>query len=127
MADMHESRYGWVVVGACFVSLSVIFGVAYSFAALFEPLSREFAAQRADVSVVFGLSGLIYFTLGVGGGMLSDRWGPRRVCGAGMWVMAAGLLASWPLSCPLASQKNVYMCIHKTMRTFNKISASTSV
>ena len=102
MADMHESRYGWVVVGACFVSLSVIFGVAYSFAALFEPLSREFAAQRADVSVVFGLSGLIYFTLGVGGGMLSDRWGPRRVCGAGMWVMAAGLLAtSWATSLPL--------------------------
>ncbi len=99
MQDMQEKRDAWVVVGACFVSLAVIFGVAYSFAALFEPLSKEFSAHRADVSAVFGLSGLIYFTLGIGGGMLSDRWGPRLVCGSGMCVMAAGLLAtSWATS-----------------------------
>ncbi|MEO8546340.1 MAG: MFS transporter [Burkholderiaceae bacterium] len=92
--DTTESGYGWVVVGACFVSLAVIFGVAYAFAALFESFATEFAAQRADVSLVYGLSGLIYFTLGIGGGMLADRFGPRAVCCIGMAFITAGLLAT---------------------------------
>jgi len=91
---MNEPRYAWVVVWAAFFSLAVIFGVAYSFAALFESFATEFAAQRADVSLVFGLSGLIYFVLGVGGGMLADRLGPRLVCCAGMLCIAGGLFAT---------------------------------
>ena len=70
---MNEPRYAWVVVWAAFFSMAVIFGIAYSFAAFFESFADEFAAQRADVSLIFGLSGLIYFVLGVFGGMLADR------------------------------------------------------
>ncbi len=91
---MNEPRYAWVVVWAAFASLVVIFGVAYSFAAFFAPFAGEFAVQRADVSLVFGLSGLIYFVLGAGGGMLADRYGPRLVCTAGMLCIAAGLFAT---------------------------------
>jgi MFS family permease len=90
----QEPPYAWVVVWACFGSLAVIFGVAYSFAAFFESFAREFDAQRADVSLVFGLCGLIYFVLGVGGGMLSDRFGPRVTCVSGMVLIAAGLLGT---------------------------------
>jgi MFS family permease len=68
--------------------------VAYSFAAFFESFAREFDAQRADVSLVFGLCGLTYFVLGVGGGMLSDRFGPRVVCVSGMVLIATGLLGT---------------------------------
>ena len=47
----------------------VIFGVAYSFAAFFRSFgSRVQRPTRADVSLVFGLSGLIYFLLGAGAG-----------------------------------------------------------
>jgi MFS family permease len=88
-----EPRAAWVVVWACFVALAVIFGVAYSFAALFDPLQQQFQARRADVSLVFGLSGLIYFVLGAGAGLLADRYGPRAVTSAGMLCIAAGLLA----------------------------------
>ncbi|MCB2039306.1 MAG: MFS transporter, partial [Rhodoferax sp.] len=49
---------------------------------------------RADVALVFGLSGLLYFTLGIGGGMLADRFGPRAVCCLGIVFIAAGLLAT---------------------------------
>ncbi|MHB8666424.1 MAG: MFS transporter [Burkholderiales bacterium] len=91
---MNEPRYAWVVVWAAFASLAVIFGVAYSFAALFQSFAAEFSARRADVSLVFGLSGLVYFVLGVGGGMLSDRFGPRLVCSAGMLCIAGGLFAA---------------------------------
>ncbi len=89
-----ESSAAWMVVAASFVSVAVIFGVAYSFAAFFRSFGNEFAAERADVSLVFGLSGLIYFLLGAGAGMLADRFGPRLVCAAGMLFIAAGLLAS---------------------------------
>ncbi|MBV9891163.1 MAG: MFS transporter [Rhizobacter sp.] len=79
---------------ASFVCLAVIFGVAYSFAAFFRSFATEFAAERADVSLVFGLSGLLYFLLGAPAGMLADRYGPRVVCTAGMLCIAAGLVAS---------------------------------
>ena len=56
MSTPHdEPRYAWVVVGACATSLAVIFGVSYSFAAFFASFTAEFNAQRADVSLVFGL------------------------------------------------------------------------
>ena len=91
---VKEARYAWVVVWGTFVCLAVIFGVSYSFAAFFESFAREFSAQRADVSMVFGLSGLIYFVLGAGGGILADRFGPRVVCCTGMLFIAAGLFAT---------------------------------
>ncbi|MEO5698149.1 MAG: MFS transporter [Burkholderiaceae bacterium] len=86
-----EPRYGWVVVWACFVALAVIFGVAYSFAAFFESFANAFDASRAEVSLVFGLSGLLYFVLGAFGGMLADRFGPRLVTSAGMLCIGAAL------------------------------------
>ena len=89
-----EPRYGWVVVWACFAALAVIFGVSYSFAAFFESFAREFDASRAEVSLVFGLSGLLYFVLGAFAGMLSDRFGPRVVAGAGMLCIAAALVGA---------------------------------
>jgi MFS family permease len=86
-----EPRYGWVVVWASFVALAVIFGVVYSFAAFFESFAGAFGASRAGVSLVFGLSGLLYFVLGAFGGMLADRFGPRVVTSAGMLCIAAAL------------------------------------
>jgi len=89
-----EPPYAWVVVAASFLCVGVIFGVAYSFAAFFRSFGSDFNGDRADVSLVFGLSGLIYFLLGAGAGMLADRIGPRIVSAAGMVCIAAGLLAS---------------------------------
>ncbi|MBX3637119.1 MAG: MFS transporter [Rubrivivax sp.] len=92
-AGDDEPRQGWVVVGASFTALALIFGVSYSFAAFFESFAGAFGATRAEVSLVFGLSGLLYFVLGAFGGMLSDRHGPRLVTGAGMLCIAAALAA----------------------------------
>ena len=97
-----EPQGAWTVVWATFTALAVIFGVAYSFAAFFESFAGEFDAPRADVSLVFGLSGLIYFVLGAGGGALADRFGPRIVTSAGMLCIAAGLAAcSFATSLPV--------------------------
>lgn len=86
--------HGWIVVWAAFAVMTVIFGVAYSFAAFFEPLAREFDAKRADVSWMFGLASLLYFSLGVAAGAIADRHGPRVTGILGIVLLSAGLLLS---------------------------------
>jgi MFS family permease len=70
------------------------FGVAYSFAAFFKAFQAEFGASRAHVSLVFSLCALLWFSFGVPGGLLADRFGPRGVCLAGALSIAAGLAAA---------------------------------
>lgn len=84
-------RYGWVVVLCAFTLMFTGFGAAYSFAAFFSAFQAEFGAPRAHVALVFSLCALLWFSIGVPGGMLADRFGPRGVCLAGASCLAAGL------------------------------------
>ena len=87
---MTHERYGWVVVLCAFALMFIGFGVAYSFAAFFQAFQAEFGAPRAHVSLVFSLCALLWFSTGVPGGILADRFGPRGVCVAGVLCLAAG-------------------------------------
>jgi MFS family permease len=69
-----------------------VFGIAYSFGAFFAPMSREFGAGRAAVSLVFSITAFLWFTLGAISGPLADRFGPRRVVLAGGAALGGGLL-----------------------------------
>lgn len=91
---MTGNRSGWVVVACAFTLMFVGFGVAYSFAAFFKAFQAEFGAPRAHVSLVFSLCALLWFSFGVPGGLLADRFGPRGVCLAGALAIAAGLAAA---------------------------------
>ena len=82
---------GWIVVAGAFGVLFVGFGVAYSFAAFFHSLREEFDATRSDVSLVFAITGFLYFSLGAVSGPIADRFGPRRVVLAGILLVAAGV------------------------------------
>lgn len=88
--DLTQERYGWVVVLCAFALMFTGFGVAYSFAAFFQAFQAEFGAPRAHVSLVFALCALLWFSMGVPGGMLADRFGPRGVCVTGVLCLAAG-------------------------------------
>lgn len=91
---MPRIFYGWVVVAAAFLVMFTGFGAAYSFPAFFDPLSREFGASRATVSLVFSAAGFLYFALGALSGRLADRIGPRPVVGFGMACTGLGLIAA---------------------------------
>jgi len=89
--DEYHNRDGWVVVLAAFTLMFIGFGAAYSFAAFFGAFQAEFGAPRAHVALVFSLCALLWFSIGVPGGMLADRFGPRGVCLAGAACLAVGL------------------------------------
>jgi MFS family permease len=81
----------WVVVAAAFTLMFVGFGAAYSFAAFFTAFQAEFGAPRAHVALVFSVAAFVWFLFGAPGGMLADRFGPRRVTGAGVVCLVAAL------------------------------------
>jgi MFS family permease len=87
-------HHGWVVVLAAFTLMFLGFGAAYSFAAFFKAFQAEFEAPRAHVALVFSLSVFLWFVCGVPGGMIADRFGPRRVALAGVACLAAALAAA---------------------------------
>ena len=87
----REGFQAWAVVGAAFVSMFTVFGVAYSFGAFFEPMAREFRAGSGATSAVFAITAFCYFTLGAVSGAVADRLGPRRVLLFGAFVMGSGL------------------------------------
>lgn len=84
---------GWYVVGGAFVVLMVVFGAAYSFPALFDELYREWPGSRRDISLAFGVMGIVYFTVGAVAGPLADRVDPRWVIGSGVVLVGAGMIA----------------------------------
>lgn len=84
--------HGWLVVAGAFIVMFMGFGAAYSFGAFFHSLRDEFGATRREISLIFALTGFIYFALGVVSGRIADRVGPRRVIVAGGVLLGAGLL-----------------------------------
>ena len=95
-----DSAQGWRNVGVAFVSMFVVFGVAYSFGAFFESMSDEFGASSGATSAVFSLTAFCYYSLGFASGRAMDRYGPSPVLVVGAVAMLAGLsltaAVDWP-------------------------------
>ncbi|WP_137176276.1 MFS transporter [Roseomonas sp. AR75] len=85
---------GWYVVAGAFVVLMVGYGAIYSYAAFAEAIAAEFGAIRAEVSLVYALSGAACFFTGVLSGPLADRLGARVLAAAGMLLVGTGLLVA---------------------------------
>lgn len=89
-----DSGRGWITVAAAFLSMSVVFGVAYSFGAFFAPMAAEFGTGSGATSLVFGVTASCWFLLGSVSGRVADRFGPRPVLMVGAAALAAGLLVT---------------------------------
>src|SRR5438552_19120062 len=87
----EEQRDGWVVVAAAFTLMTVGFAAAYSFAAFFSAYEAEFGASRGHIALVFSVAAFIWFLLGAPGGVVADRFGPRRVALVGVACLTAAL------------------------------------
>jgi MFS family permease len=74
-----ESRffYGYVVVIAAFLIMTISWAAYNSFGIFFTPMSKNFGWDRAITSGAFSLSMFIYGVLGIVVGAINDRFGPR--------------------------------------------------
>jgi MFS family permease len=71
--------YGYYVVIAAFITLTLGWGVYYSYGVFFKPLMQEFGWTTAITSGAFSASIFISGSSGIVAGRLSDRLGPRVV------------------------------------------------
>ncbi len=86
-----DSAAGWVVVAATVTATFAVFGVAYSFGAVFTTIREEFGVGKGQASLFFAITTFIYFVVGVFTGRLADRYGPRPVLLVGAVAMGLGL------------------------------------
>ena len=71
--------YGYVIIGASFIVQFLIVGISSSFGVFFKPLSLELGWTRATTSLAIGLAHIVLGVSAIGGGKLTDRYGPKRV------------------------------------------------
>lgn len=86
-----DSRRAWSVALAGAVASGTTFGTVYTFGAFFDAMVEDLAAGRGSIALVFGVTLLLFFGLGVVSGPLADRLGPRRLVLGGAVLIAGGL------------------------------------
>jgi MFS family permease len=86
--------YGWIVVCAAFILLTISAGITYSTPVMFPFFETDFTIGRGQAAFVFSCSQVTAFVVGPFAGSLAEKLGPRMVVGGGLSVLAAGLLGS---------------------------------
>ena len=83
--------YGWVIVGACFVIMSMHTGLMYSYGVFFKHLIADFGWSRGATSGVHSLFMVVHGGFAIAMGWLADRFGPARVMAACAFIGGLGL------------------------------------
>jgi len=84
--------YGWVIVGACFVIMSMHTGLMYSYGVFFKHLIADFGWSRGATSGVHSIFMVTHGFFAIGMGWLVDRFGPAKVMSAGAFIAGLGLV-----------------------------------
>lgn len=79
---------------AAFLSMSVVFGVLYSFGVYFVAINEEIAGSNSTTALIFSLTNLVAYLLGARTGRLADRVGPVPILRAGAVALAVGLVVT---------------------------------
>lgn len=87
-----DSRRGWVVVAAAFVSMFVAYGIVYSFGAFFDAMAEDFGTGKGATALMFSITSAWSFGLGLAAGKAADRFGPRPVLLAASAFLGVALL-----------------------------------
>ncbi|MFT7585616.1 MAG: MFS family permease [Cellvibrionaceae bacterium] len=86
--------YGWVIVGVSTLILFAAFGIRLSFSVFFVALIDDFGWSRADTSLIFSITMLVFAATSTMAGIMLDRLGSRVTFTSGAVVLGTGLLLS---------------------------------
>ncbi len=84
--------YGWVIVGAAFVTMALAVNARTAFSLLLPPILDEFGWPRSLTAGAFSFGFLVSAAVSPFLGWLMDRYGPRVVLETGVGFLATGLI-----------------------------------
>jgi MFS family permease len=86
-----DSRKAWRVAAGAAIASGTGFGTAYTFGPFSDAMADDFGSGRGPTALVFGITLLLFFGLGVISGPLADRVGARRLVIVGGSLVAGGI------------------------------------
>ncbi|HSW57509.1 MAG TPA: MFS transporter [Dehalococcoidales bacterium] len=96
-------HYGYVIVAACFLIMTIAYGAQNTFGVFFKPMSGEFGWSRAATSGAFSLHMVVSGLLSIVSGRLSDRFGAWKIVAVGAvcsgigYFLMFGINSLWQL------------------------------
>jgi len=90
----QRQSYGWIVLGAAFVIVTMAIGILFSLAVFLRPLEESMGWARSSVSAVAFMNWIAMGMGSLAAGYLPDRFGTRRVVMAGGVLVGGGLILS---------------------------------
>ena len=83
--------YGWFILVALFVIWTSIAGISFTaFTSYIEPITNKFGWTYTQITFATSLRAMMLIPLVPIGGLLSDRWGSRKLIFAGITVVCLG-------------------------------------
>jgi MFS family permease len=98
---LSHNPYGWLIVGLCFLTLSVSFSARSTLGLAMPYLEADLGWSRSLVSSVGAMSMVLMAVVSPFAGNMVDRFGPRLLLTGGLVVLGigmvttAGMLARW--------------------------------
>lgn len=92
MPKVGKLFYGWVIVGVSTLVFALVRGVNDAFGVFFVAIVEEFGWSRAAVAGIFSCARLTEGAVSIGVGILSDRFGLRRIVPLSAVIATLGLL-----------------------------------
>ncbi len=92
MATVGKLFYGWVIVAISTLVFAIVRGVNDAFGVFFVAILEDFGWSRAAVAGIFSCARLTEGAVSIGVGMLSDRFGLRRIVPLSAGLATLGLL-----------------------------------
>lgn len=86
-----DSGRAWRVAAGAGIASGTAFGSAYTFGPFSDAMAEDFGSGRGPTALVFGITLLLFFGLGIVSGPLADRVGARRLVVGGGALIAGGL------------------------------------
>ncbi len=77
--EKRRFYYGWVVLAACLILVTISYGIRFSFGVFFKSLEMEFGWTRAVTSSVFSVYMLLGALCAIVAGWAVDRYGAKIV------------------------------------------------